>query len=82
MGHAPLFGFAINETADVRKAFPKGSHVKLDRACPVRFPQLAHPLADKHERQPPPIIALKMIQRATHAVKEGGKIQVVRDDSH
>jgi hypothetical protein len=79
--NAPLFGlFRIHKTADMGKTLPKGAHVKLHRACPVRLPKLADPFADKHERQPPPIVALKMIERATDAVKEGGKIQVVRDN--
>ncbi len=64
--------FTIHETADMGKTFPKGAHVKLDRTGPVRLPQLADPLADKHERQPPPVIALKVIERAADAVKEGG----------
>jgi hypothetical protein len=77
MGYAPLF--FVHHATDMGEAFPKGAHIKLDRACPVRLPQLADTLTDKHERQPPSIITLKMIERATDAMKEGGKIQVVRD---
>ncbi len=80
MGHAPLLGFAVHKAADVGKAFPKGSHVKLDRACPVRFPQLTHPLAHEHERHAPPLVALDVIERAPDAVQKGGKVKVVRDN--
>jgi hypothetical protein len=79
--NAPLFGWLrIHETTDMGKTLPKGAHVKLDRACPVRLPQFADSLTHEHERQPPPIVPLKMIERATDAMKEGGKIQVVRDN--
>ena len=75
-----MFGCAVHEAADVCKAFPKGSHIQLDRAGPVRFPQFRHTFADKHKRQPPSLIALKVIERAADAMKEGGQIQVVCDD--
>jgi hypothetical protein len=88
MGYAPLFGWlpswveacAVHEAADVCKAFPKKAHIQLDRAGPVRFPQLAYTLAHEHERQPPPLVALDVIERTADAMKERGKVQVVRDD--
>jgi hypothetical protein len=68
MGYAPLF--FVHHTTDVGEAFPKGAHIKLDRACPVRFPQLAHTLTREHERHAPPIVPLHAVERTPDAVQE------------
>ena len=79
MGDAPLFVAAVHKTADVEETLPEGAHIKLDRACPVRLPQLAYTLAHEHERHASPLVVLHVIERTSDTVQERGKIQIVRD---
>jgi hypothetical protein len=79
MGQAPLFGFAVHQTADKEKAFPKGAHIEPHRPGLVRFPQLTHTPTHEHERQAPSLVRLHMIERTPGTVQERGKIQIVRD---
>ena len=80
MGHAPLFwDNGVHLTSDKVKTLPKEAHIKLDRACPVRFPQLVYSLAREHERHAPPLVALHAVERTPDAVQERSQKQIVRD---
>jgi hypothetical protein len=79
MGYAP-FLFAAGQATDKGKTVLEGSHIQPYRAGSICFPKFPHPLTNEHERYSPPVIALHMVERATDAMKERGKIQIVGDD--